>query len=126
MEKLKVLMIDDDRDFLELVKMNLEATGRFSVRTEDKGSAGLAAALVFKPDLILLDVVMGDESGSYVASRLRNNLETNAIPIIYLSGIVKNEEKVMIDEFLGGCSVLAKPVSTEKLIAVIEETVSKD
>ncbi len=125
MEKRKVLIIDDDKEFLELVRMNLEESGKFSVRIEDKGSAGLAAALAFKPDVILLDVVMGDESGTYVASSLKKNSETGNIPVIYVSGIVRQEDRGKIEGFLDGASVLAKPVGTERLISAIEETLGE-
>jgi Response regulators consisting of a CheY-like receiver domain and a winged-helix DNA-binding domain len=107
------------------VKLNLEATGRYQVRTEAHGSDGLSAVLVFKPDLIILDVVIGDKDGSEVAAEIKQNAGSKDIPIIYLTGIVKEYEEQSLRDFLGGYPFLAKPVSTEKLIACIEKNLKK-
>ena len=120
MEKKKVLMIDDDQDFIKLVKMNLEETGNYEVRTENKGETGVSSVMVFKPDIILLDVVLGDIDGSDVAKQIKNTELGKDIPIIYVTAII-NEEEGKLMGFLSGHPFLAKPVSTEKLIECIEK-----
>ncbi len=125
MEKIKVLMIDDDVKFLELVKLNLEDTGEFEVRAETKGSVGLSAALIFNPDIIILDIVMGDQDGSSVAKQIKDNEKTKNIPIIYLSGILNESEEKDPHGFLGAYPCLAKPASSEKIINYIKDNLKK-
>ena len=119
--KKKILIIDDDRDFSKLVKMNLEETGNYEVRTEDKGEVGVSSVIVFKPDIILLDVVMGDIDGSDVAKQIKNTELGKDIPIIYVTAIINEEEEGKLMGFLGGHPFLAKPVATAKLIECIEK-----
>lgn len=126
MEKIKVLMVDDDIKFLELVKLNLEDTGRFQVRAETKGSVGESAAMIFQPDIIILDIVMGDQDGTSLAQQLKENEKTKDIPIIYLSGILKEDEEKHPIGFLGKYPCLAKPASTKKIIHCIEETLKNN
>ncbi|MBU1044707.1 MAG: response regulator [Candidatus Omnitrophica bacterium] len=120
MPKTKILMIDDNIKFLELIKLNLEDTQDFEVRAETKSSLGLSAALIFKPDIIILDIVMGDQDGSSVAKQLKDNPKTQYIPIIYLIGILKESEEHAPLGFLGQYPCISKPASTKKIIACIE------
>ncbi|MBU4304059.1 MAG: response regulator [Candidatus Omnitrophica bacterium] len=69
-EKRKILVVDNDEDFLRIVKLNLEETGRYEVRTESCGTYCMADILVFQPDLIFLDVVMDDVGGPENASNV--------------------------------------------------------
>lgn len=64
----KILIVDDEEDFTKLIKLNLERTGEYEVEIENGGLRGLAAAREFKPDLILLDILMPDMEGGEVAS----------------------------------------------------------
>ena len=121
MEKKKILMIDDDPDFIHLVKMNLEDTQRYEVRTENTGLSGIAAVATFKPDIILLDVVLGDIDGSGVALQIKSTELGKDIPIVYLTAIINEDEEDKLMGFLGGHPFLAKPVSTDKLIKCIEK-----
>src|SRR5205809_734888 len=56
----RLLLVDDEEPFTRLVKLNLEQTGRYTVRIENDGAKALATAREFAPDLILLDVIMPD------------------------------------------------------------------
>lgn len=114
-------MVDDEKTFIELVKLNLEGTGRFDVRTENGGADCLAAAIEFKPHLILLDIMMPDVEGSVVAARLKENPETGKIPIIFLTAVAKKEEVDSGSGLIGGHPFIAKPVTLEKLLEVIEK-----
>ena len=60
MDKKKILLIDNDKDFADVVKMALEATEKYEVTVENKGANGFVVARAMKPDLILLDIVMPD------------------------------------------------------------------
>lgn len=119
--KKKVLIIDDEKTFTQLVKFNLEETLKYEVRIENKGQNGFAAAKEFEPDLILLDIMMPDIGGDKVASQLKASENTKNIPIILLTAIVTKEETAAEGDVLGGYPVIAKPVSIEKLIRVVEK-----
>ena len=63
MSRKRILVIDDEASFTRNLKLNLEETGEYEVREENKGTEGLTAAREFRPDLILLDVIMPDMAG---------------------------------------------------------------
>ena len=125
MEKKKILVIDDEKDFTEIVKFNLEKTGKYEVRTEDKGSNGLAAARALKPDLILLDILMQDMDGSDVASQIKDDENVKNIPIVFLTAVITKAEVDSFGEVIGGHPFIAKPVSVEGLIDCIEKNIAK-
>ncbi len=121
MEKNKILMIDDEEDFTQLVKLNLEITGRYEVRTENRGAQGCAAALEYRPDLILLDILMPDMEGSEVAYKIKQQEELKDIPIIFLTATAREVEIDSSTGVIGGQVFIAKPVSAEKLMEAIEK-----
>jgi len=125
MKKKKILIIDDEVSFIRLVKLALEETGNYEVRTENKGEKGLSAALEFKPDLILLDVVMPDISGGEVCSQIISAASLKDTPLIFLTAIVKEKEVGPGVGTISGYPFLAKPVSKEKLIKAIEKYIRK-
>lgn len=125
MEKKKVLIIDDEEGFTRMVKLNLELTGRYTVRTENKGAQGLVAAKQFKPDLILLDIIMPDMEGSDVASQLKEDIDVKDIPIVFLTAVVTKEETDTTCGVIGSHPFIAKPVSLKELISCIDKNIGK-
>jgi len=123
MAKKKILIIDDEEHYTRLIKLNLERTGKFEVETENRGLYGLATAGKFKPDLILLDIIMPDLDGGDVGSQLKNNAATRDIPIIFLTAIVSKEETTSQDGMIGSQPFIAKTVSVEELVKRIEENI---
>ncbi|MGB9601615.1 MAG: response regulator [Limisphaerales bacterium] len=121
MEKKKILIVDDEVAFTRTLKLNLERTGLYEVRTENKGRFAAAAAKEFKPDLILLDVHMPDYDGGTVASRLKSDSALKDIPIIFLTATVSTRESGAKGTQRGGFFFLAKPVAIEQLIECIEQ-----
>jgi len=121
MNKKRILIVDDEENFTKILKINLEETGRYTVRTENKGSLALDAARQFKPDLILLDIFMPDMEGTEVAFGIKNDKETRDVPIVFVTGTTKTEEVEAGAGNIGGWDFVAKPVSVEKIIDVIEE-----
>jgi len=118
--KKRILIIDDEESFTELVKMNLEATGRYEVRAENEGALGLIASKQFKPDLILLDLIMPDKGGGEVSGELESDEATKNIPIVFLTAIMTKDEANARGGFISGHKVIAKPVTAEQLIDIIE------
>lgn len=120
----RVLVVDDERATTTLLKSRLEKAGTYEVRTENSGEAGLRAAREFKPDLILLDVMMPDLDGDEVAGQLRQDPNTSGIPIVFLTAIVTQEDVGEGDGIIGGNRFLAKPVDPEKVIDCVDEILS--
>ncbi len=71
--KKRILVVDDEAALTRMVKMNLERTGNYEVRTENQGAKAVAAAREFMPNLIFLDVMMPDMSGDEVSQQLRDD-----------------------------------------------------
>lgn len=124
-DKKRVLIVDDEEDFAQIVKLNLEGTGKYIVRTETKGARGLPAALEFRPHIILLDILMLDIEGTEVASRIRKNEEIKDIPIIFVTAALTKEEADSQQGYISGFPFIAKPVNVNQLILCIEKSTNK-
>lgn len=125
MEKKKILIIDDEENFTKFIKLNLEKTEKYEVRTENKGLQALASAKEFKPDLILLDILMPDLEGSEVAYQLENDKDTEYIPVLFLTALAKKEDVEKSRGVIGGHPFIPKTVSLRELIDRIEENIVK-
>jgi len=122
--KKKILVVDDEVSLTKMVKLNLERTGKFEVRTENSGRKAEETAMGFKPDLIFLDIMMPDLSGDEIAQRFRENDQLAAIPLIFLTAIVSKDETDAMGSNIGGNKFLAKPVKTEELLEAIAEAIA--
>lgn len=121
-EKKKILIVDDEEAFVRLIKLNLEETGRYEVRTETKGAEALAAARTFKPDLILLDVVMPDMNGPEVALKIKADESIRQIPIVFFTAAVLKEARESIQKTdISWLPFIEKPISAKELVAYIEQ-----
>ena len=80
----KILIVDDDKDFLSILKLSLEGES-FSIVSAKNGEEGLKMTSEEKPDLILLDVMMPEMDGMEMAKRLRD--AGDATPIIFLTNV---------------------------------------
>ena len=118
--KKRILVVDDEAALTRIIKLNLERTGNYEVRTENMGSMAIPAAKEFKPDLIFLDVMMPDMSGDEVAALLKEEPILSNIAFVFMTAIVTKEETQAMETDIGGNIFLAKPVKTEELIATIE------
>lgn len=125
MERKRILIIDDEASFTRMVRLNLEKSGGFEVREENKATNAVASAREFKPDLILLDVIMPTMDGGDVAAQIRNDRHLKGTPIVFLTATVSTREAGPAGLNSGGDLFLAKPVSVENLIHCINENVRK-
>jgi len=121
----KILIIDDEVDFAQMLKLNLEERGEYEVVIEDKAINGLAKALEYQPELIFLDVIMPDMEGPDVLNQIRCHAQTKDTPVIFLTATVKREEVEAEGGHIGGHPFLAKPASIEELLQCIEKTILK-
>lgn len=124
MEKKKILMVDDEPRFGRMVQMILEASGKYEVKIESRGSMALATSRSFRPDLVLLDIMMPDMDGSEVASKFKEDPVLRSTPVILLTGVVAKGETEPGTK-ISGYPILAKPVSAEEILQAIEQTLKK-
>ena len=119
-EKRCILIVDDDQESTHLIKILLERTGRYSVLEENDATRAHQSAQNFRPDLILLDIVMPETDGGEVAAQIQADPELQRTPIIFLTALVtKAEAKTGLR--IQGHPFLAKPISIPELIKGIEE-----
>jgi two-component system, OmpR family, response regulator len=81
----KVLVVDDELQVARTLKLGLDVMAGYEVRIESRGEMALAAAREFRPDIILLDVVMPDKRGDDVLRELRGDPDLAAIPVAFLT-----------------------------------------
>ena len=114
---LKVLIVDDEKDTLQLLGRTLQFAG-YEVATADTGRRALSLAAEFEPDVILLDMMMVDLTGLEVINRLRKQMD-NPPPIVILSAAGRADE---IEEGLkaGAYKYLVKPTPRDKLLEAIK------
>ena len=85
-DKKKVLLVDDDPDFIEAVKVIVESGG-YDVQVAYDGKEGIEAVAQDKPDIIILDVMMPVMNGHVACAKLKTNPDTADIPIILLTAV---------------------------------------
>ena len=124
-ELVRVLLVDDEVAFTRMVKLNLEATGKYAVRVVNESPKTQSAANEFCPNIILLDVVMPEADGGDVAIQLRQHKNTKDTPIIFVSAMVSRRESASGFYESGGEHFLAKPVTTERLDNSIQQVLAK-
>jgi CheY-like chemotaxis protein len=120
MDKKRILIVDDQQSITRLLKINLEQTNRYVVRTENRATQALAAAEVFRPDLILLDVMMPEMDGGELASSLRDSPVLNNVPIVFLTAAARKGEVASGSGQIGGLPFLAKPVNFAEVEGCLE------
>lgn len=118
----RILAIDDDRGQRAMIQKTLEGRG-FTVLTAENGKEGLDLALSEVPDLIILDAVMPEMRGEEVCKRLKANLRTKDIPVLFLTSM--DDPKDVIAHYDLGAEIhLTKPINPTELLAQIEITFS--
>jgi CheY-like chemotaxis protein len=104
----KVLVIDDEDDIREVAALSLESVAGWEVVTANSGSQGLARAVEYQPDAILLDVMMPGMDGPTTFRELRKNPATAKIPVLLLTAKVQSSDQRRFAD-LGVEAVLFKP-----------------
>ena len=120
-----ILVIDDDIDLVEIIRVTLENQG-FKVIDAQTGERGLAMAKEQNPDLILLDVMMGKvDEGFQVAYELRSDEVTADVPILMLTAVTDQTgfdfDPARDKDFLPVNEFLEKPVSPRDLVDMIRK-----
>ena len=116
----RILVIDDDASITRLLKLNLEQINGYSVRTLNDATQAMATATEFRPDLILLDVLMPGVDGGELAREFQANPQFNKVPIIFLTAVTTKQEVSSRGGLIGGMPFLAKPVDIPEVVSCLE------
>jgi CheY-like chemotaxis protein len=121
----KVLLIDDEEGFTRLLKMNLERTGKFEVAVENHSQRALAAARVFRPDAIVLDVVMPGLDGGDLLALFADDPALRHVPVIMLTALVSREDTgPQAAVQTGSVIALPKPVDLPLLVRCLDDALA--
>lgn len=115
---MRVLYVDDEPDIREIAKISLDLDEGMVVETAASGKAALDLAARWRPDVILLDVMMPDLDGPSTLAELRKVAETRDIPVIFITARTQSHE---IERFraLGAAAVISKPFDPMLLAAQV-------
>lgn len=112
----KVLLVDDDLDLVDMLRKVLEEDGRFEVRIANTGFDAGMMVKEYRPDLIILDVMLPDINGKEVCQRVRTDLSLEDVRIICISGLIEDNKIAELRE-AGANDFLHKPFEIEELMA---------
>jgi CheY-like chemotaxis protein len=116
----KILIVEDDLDIQTVARIALETVGGFTVETCGSGKEAIEMAPRFKPDLILLDVMMPEMDGPTTLQHLRANPEISATPVAFCTAKAMPAE---LEHYrnLGSAGVIAKPFDPMALADQVRE-----
>ena len=118
--KRKILVVDDEKAFGVMLKLNLEQIFGYQVRVETDGANAFVAAKEFQPNLIFLDVIMPKIRGEEIVWKLMNDNLTKSIPVVFLTALDATDSKNG-KRIFGQLPVLSKPASLDEVISCIEQ-----
>ena len=125
----KILLIDDDQDFVAATKMILESRFNYQVITTSDGVFGLPIAKSEKPDLIILDVIMPIEDGFTVAKQFKADPQLAQIPILILTSFSQRMGETDISVAQGmeleADDYIEKSVNPEELLRRVDKLIEK-
>jgi DNA-binding response OmpR family regulator len=129
MAKKRILIIDDELDFVKMLTARLQIAG-YEVLAAEDGSKGVQTARREKPDLIILDIMMPGMDGHMVCDMLKKSTLTWLIPVIYLTARTGQSDELLALE-KGAKYFLTKPYNPDVLLemiksALMEQEVSKE
>lgn len=122
--KKKVLVVDDDIPLQEMYQERLELAG-FDVKTASDGQEGIEQAREYRPDLILLDVMMPRANGFDVLAILRKEESTSHIPVLMLTALVQESAREKAREAGAQGYIIKSETMPGEVIKKIQETLSK-
>lgn len=119
----KILVVDDDPDFVEAMRLTLEPNG-YQVISAARGDEGLAKVKSEQPDLVILDVIMASVlDGLQMSQRMQENPEHKRIPVLMVTSIANTDYAALFptDEYIHIDGFLSKPVAPDVLLKRVSE-----
>lgn len=121
----KVLIVEDDSDLVEVLELNLKKYG-YEVDHAYDGEQALKKVQEFRPDIIILDIMLPKLNGKVLSQQLKSDPKTKDIPIIGISGKIGIKEVLMVDNQLIVSSFFYKPVQTSLLVKEIKKLLKEE
>ncbi len=121
MDQKRIMVVDDEVHFTQLLKLTLEEGFHYTVLVENDSCRAVDAAKQFHPDLVLMDVMMPGVDGGALAAQFRTDLQLRKVPIVFVTAAVKRQEVRARQGQIGGLPFLAKPVDLEELLRCLEQ-----
>ena len=118
--KSRVLIVDDNSRFARSAQLFLEHTGNYSACAVNDPRRALETALSFKPDLILLDLIMPQADGTEVAAQITSDWMLHSVPIVFVTELITRQE-ARDGRRIEGHRVVPKPTRGFDLVRVVEE-----
>lgn len=118
--KKRIMIVDDEQAFAEMVKLNLELAGCYAVHAVNDPAIAVSKALRYLPELILLDVIMPSLEGPDLLNEFKRYHRLADIPVIFLTATVTPEEVERAKGYIGGHRFVAKPTEVAELMNCIE------
>lgn len=113
--KRKLLIVDDDQDLVELMMDSFARDGRFEIKSANNGFDAGMLVREFRPDLVILDVMLPDINGKEVCQRVRSDETMKSLKIICISGMVE-QDKIQDLMMAGADDFMNKPFDVDKLM----------
>jgi excisionase family DNA binding protein len=113
--KKKLLIVDDEQDLVELMSDAFARDGRFDIRTANNGFDAGMQVKEFRPDMVVLDVMLPDINGKEVCQRVRSDKSLDSVRIICISGMI-DADKVSDLRASGADDFMQKPFTVDRLI----------
>lgn len=113
--KKKMLIVDDDQDLVDLLVDAFSRDGRFEIRTANNGFDAGMQVKEFRPDAVILDVMLPDINGREVCQRVRSDKTLDTVKIICISGMVE-QDRIADLRAAGANDFMQKPFTTDKLV----------
>ncbi|GHA32754.1 response regulator [Devosia pacifica] len=116
----KILYIDDDDDVREVASLSLSLDADLEVRTSSSGREGIALAAEWKPDLVLLDVMMPEMDGPETLKHIKADPELASIPVVFITARAQVHEVHEL-RAIGAAGVISKPFDPMTLAAEVRQ-----
>jgi DNA-binding NtrC family response regulator len=115
--KNRVLVVDDDKS-IRILYSRVLSSGGFEVQTAENGREAINLLSGFRPDLIILDLVMPEQEG--IETLLQLHSKHPEIPVVAISGALGANEYLHVADLLGACETLPKPIKPEQLLKTVK------
>ena len=119
--KPRILIVDDNPRFSHSARLILQESGQYVICEENDAASAVETARSFRPDLILLDLVMPQLDGAEVAAQVESDWALHGVPIVFVTGLVTRDE-ARNGQRIDGHRVVSKPVSSFDLLGAVEES----
>ncbi len=127
--KKRVLVVDDEADYLYFLSFNLEARGTYQVEVVNKAEEALSVAQKFRPDIILLDLLMPKMNGAQVALQIKRDRNLSKTPIVFMTGSnleeIEQAKLLALQSESSKTPLIVKPATLDMILQCIDKILAE-